>query len=230
MSRIESWLRARVPNAIQLLVVPITTLVVTGILALAVIGPLTRHLGILITDALVVLFDLAPVVGGAVFGLLYAPLVITGMHHMFIAVDMQLIASHGGTFIWPMIVMSNLAQGSAALAVFQASRSVRERSMASTSALSAYFGITEPAMFGVNLRYKFPFYAALLGSALAAVFLSLNKTSASAIGVGGLPAFISVIPQHIPMFVVGMLIAVLVPFALTYGLCRKIIRPGFRVA
>ncbi|PNB76545.1 trehalose permease IIC protein, partial [Pseudomonas sp. FW305-BF6] len=87
------------------------TIVVTGVLALAVIGPVTRHLGILITEGVVTLFDLAPMVGGAIFGLLYAPLVITGMHHMFLAVDLQLISTQGGTFIWPMIVMSNLAQG-----------------------------------------------------------------------------------------------------------------------
>lgn len=230
MSVIEKWLRARVPNAIQLLIVPITTIVITGVLALAIIGPVTRYVGVLITQGVVMVFDLAPVLGGMLFGLLYAPLVITGMHHMFLAVDLQLIATHGGTFIWPMIVMSNLAQGSAALGVFFMSRNARERSMASTSAVSAYFGITEPAMFGVNLRYKFPFYAALIGSALGSIFLSLNKVQASAIGVGGLPGFISVIPQHIPMFVVGMLVAMLVPFALTCGLSLKIIRPGYRVA
>lgn len=230
MSLIEKWLRARVPNAITLLVVPITTIVVTGVLALAIIGPLTRHLGILITDAVVSLFDLAPAVGGTIFGLLYAPLVITGMHHMFLAVDLQLIASQGGTIIWPMIVMSNLAQGSAALGVFVMSRTARDRSMASTSAISAYFGITEPAMFGVNLRYKFPFYAALIGSALGSIFLSLNGIQASAIGVGGLPGFISIIPQYIPMFLVGMLIALIVPFALTCALSIKIIPPGYRVA
>jgi len=230
MSVIEKWLRARVPNAIQLLVVPITTIVVTGVLALAIIGPVTRHLGILITEGVVTLFDLAPMLGGAIFGLLYAPLVITGMHHMFLAVDLQLISTQGGTFIWPMIVMSNLAQGSAALAVFYMTRNARDKSMASTSAISAYFGITEPAMFGVNLRFKFPFYAALLGSALGSIFLSLNKVQASAIGVGGLPGFISIVPHAIPMFVIGMVIAMVVPFVLTCALSMKIVRPGYRVA
>jgi PTS system, trehalose-specific IIBC component len=230
MSVIERWLRARVPNAIQLLVIPITTIVITGVLALAIIGPVTRHLGILITEGMVALFDLAPVIGGAIFGLLYAPLVVTGMHHMFLAVDLQLISTQGGTFIWPMIVMSNLAQGSAALAVFYMTRNARDKSMASTSAISAYFGITEPAMFGVNLRYKFPFYCALAGSALGCIFLSLNKIKASAIGVGGLPGFISIVPDYIPMFVVGMVIAMSVPFALTCALSMKIVRPGYRVA
>lgn len=230
MSVIEKWLRARVPNAIQLLVVPITTIVVTGVLALAIIGPVTRHLGILITEGVVTLFDLAPMVGGAIFGMLYAPLVITGMHHMFLAVDLQLISTQGGTFIWPMIVMSNLAQGSAALGVFYMSRNARDKSMASTSAISAYFGITEPAMFGVNLRFKFPFYAALLGSALGSIVLSLNKVQASAIGVGGLPGFISIIPQYIPTFILGMFVAIVVPFVLTCALSVKIVRPGYRVA
>ncbi|HGM5579613.1 TPA: PTS system trehalose-specific EIIBC component [Pseudomonas putida] len=230
MSVIEKWLRARVPNAIQLLVVPITTIVVTGVLALAIIGPVTRHLGILITEGVVTLFDLAPMVGGAIFGMLYAPLVITGMHHMFLAVDLQLISTQGGTFIWPMIVMSNLAQGSAALGVFYMSRNARDKSMASTSAISAYFGITEPAMFGVNLRFKFPFYAALLGSALGSIVLSLNKVQASAIGVGGLPGFISIIPQYIPTFILGMFVAIVVPFVLTCALSMKIVRPGYRVA
>ncbi|MEF9674248.1 trehalose permease IIC protein, partial [Pseudomonas sp. PCH446] len=85
-------------------------------------------------------------------------------------------------------------------------------------------------MFGVNLRYKFPFYAALIGSALGSIFLSLNKVQASAIGVGGLPGFISIIPQYIPTFILGMVIAMVVPFLLTCGLSMKIIRPGYRVA
>ncbi|MDE1715189.1 PTS transporter subunit EIIC, partial (plasmid) [Chromobacterium amazonense] len=169
MCRVELWLKPRVPNAVQLLVVPIVTIAVSGFLALAVIGPLARHLGIAVTDALVYVFNLAPWLGAALFGALYAPLVLTGMHHMFIAVDLQLISSQGGTFIWPMIALSNIAQGSAALAMFWLARNANDKNMASTSAVSAFFGITEPAMFGVNLRYKLPFYAALAGSACAAV-------------------------------------------------------------
>ncbi|MCP1289482.1 MULTISPECIES: PTS system trehalose-specific EIIBC component [Chromobacterium] len=221
MCRVELWLRPRVPNSVQLLVVPIVTIVVSGVLALAVIGPVARHLGIAITDALVYVFNLAPVLGAMLFGALYAPLVLTGMHHMFIAVDLQLIANQGGTFIWPMIALSNIAQGSAALAMFWLARASNERSMASTSAISAFFGITEPAMFGVNLRYKLPFYAALAGSALAAATITLSHVRASAIGVGGLPAFISIIPQQIPMFLVGMVVALVTPFALTWVLARR---------
>ncbi|TDR80626.1 PTS system trehalose-specific EIIBC component [Paludibacterium purpuratum] len=222
MSQIEQWLRARVHNSVQLLIVPIVTIVISGLLALAVIGPLARHLGMALTTGLVHIFNLAPVLGAMLFGALYAPMVITGMHHMFIAVDLQLIASQGGTFIWPMIALSNIAQGSAALAMFLVARDNNDKSMASTSALSAYFGITEPAMFGVNLRFKLPFYAALTGSALSAAVITLNHVRALAIGVGGLPAFISIVPQHIPMFLVGMLVAIMVPMGMTFALASRI--------
>ncbi|MBV8048184.1 MAG: PTS transporter subunit EIIC, partial [Paludibacterium sp.] len=106
MCHVERWLRARVHNSVQLLIVPIVTIVVSGLLALAVIGPLARHLGMAITDGLVHVFNLAPVLGAMLFGALYAPMVVTGMHHMFIAVDLQLIATQGSTFIWPMIALS----------------------------------------------------------------------------------------------------------------------------
>ena len=141
---------------------------------------------------------------------------------MFIAIDLQLIAQHGGTFIWPMIALSNIAQGSAALAMFWISKNQNDKSMASTSAISAYFGITEPAMFGVNLRNKFPFYAAIIGSAIAAIFITLNGVLAPAIGIGGLPAFISIIPKSIPIFIVGMIIAVVIPFTLTWLFAKRV--------
>lgn len=216
LSKVELWLRKRVHSSIQLLVVPITSIVVTGVLALGIIGPVTRHIGNFITDGIVMIFDVAPALGAIIFGALYAPLVITGMHHMFIAIDLQLIAQTGGTFIWPMIALSNIAQGSAALAMFWIAKNKTEKSMASTSALSAYFGITEPAMFGVNLRNKFPFYAAIIGSGIAAIFITLSGVLAAGVGVGGLPGFISIIPKYIPTFMIGMVIAIVVPLGLTY--------------
>ena len=221
LCRVEQWLKARVADAIQLLIVPITSIVVAGVLALAVIGPVTRFVGIEITQGIVWVFGLAPALGAIVFGSLYAPLVITGMHHMFIAVDLQLIAGHGGTFIWPMIALSNIAQGAAALAVFWIARTANDKSMASTSAISAFSGITEPAMFGVNLRHKYPFYAALAGSACAAVLITQSHVLASGIGVGGLPAFISILPVHIPVFLAGTAVALGVPFGLTLLLARR---------
>ncbi|VBB05461.1 phosphotransferase system eiib cysteine phosphorylation site [Lucifera butyrica] len=227
LSQVEGWLKKRVPAALQLLIVPITTIVITGVLALGIIGPVTRSIGTVLTSGIVGIYEHVPVLGALIFGALYAPLVITGMHHMFIAVDLQLIVQNGGTFIWPMIALSNIAQGSAALAMFWVAGNGKEKSMASTAALSAYAGITEPAMFGVNLRYRYPFYAALTGSVAAAIFITLNRVLAPAIGVGGLPAFISIFPQNIPMFLVGMVIAVAVPFLLTVAVAKhRLLKAG----
>jgi trehalose PTS system EIIBC or EIIBCA component len=214
MSRVERFLKARVAGSLHLLVVPMVTIVVSGFLALAVIGPATRLVGAEIVGALMWVHAEAPLAGAMLFGVLYAPLVITGMHHMLIAVDLQLIAGSGGTFVWPMIALSNIAQGSAALAVCWMARGA-ERNMASTAALSAFFGITEPAMFGVNLPRRGPFYAALAGSALAAVFITLNHVLALGIGVGGLPAFISIRPDGFGEFLLGTLIALAAPFGLS---------------
>ncbi|GAA5786993.1 trehalose permease IIC protein [Chitiniphilus shinanonensis] len=221
MSRVERWLRGHVPAGAQMLVVPITTLVISGVLALAVIGPLTRHAGAGIAQSIVWLFDTLPLAGGLLFGLLYAPLVATGMHHMFLAADLQLIAHQGGTFIWPMIALCNVAQGSAALGMAWVAKHGNERGMDWTSAVSAYFGIAEPALFGVNLRFKFPFYAALIGSAVATTLVSLHHVEASAIGVGGLPAVISVVPAQIPVYLIAVAIVLVVPFVLTWLLSKR---------
>jgi PTS system trehalose-specific IIC component len=149
------------------------------------------------------------------------------MHHLFIAIDLQLIAETGGTFIWPMLALSNIAQGSAALAMFFVYKhNAKQKSMASTSAISAYFGITEPAMFGVNLPNKFPFYSAMIGSAIAAVFITLNDVQAIGIGVGGLPGFLSIFTDKILLFIVGMVIAIVVPFVLTFVLSKRYMKKG----
>ena len=90
------------------------------------------------------------------------------------------------------------------------------RSLSFTAAISAYLGITEPAIFGVNLRFKFPFFAAMIGSALGAVVITINHVKAPSIGVGGLPGFLSIFPQQWGVFFIGMIIAIVVPFILTF--------------
>lgn len=227
LSHIEIFLKKHVPNAIQLLVVPITTIVVTGFLALSIVGPLTRGLGNVIATGIVNIFEAVPVVGALLFGLLYAPLVVTGMHHLFLAIDLQLIAETNGTFLWPMLALSNIAQGAAALAMFYVfKRDPKQKSMASTSSISAFFGITEPAMFGVNLPNKFPFYSAMVGSAVAAIFITLNDVQAFAVGVGGLPGFLSIFTDKILVFIIGMVIALVIPFVLTLALSKRYKKKG----
>ncbi|MFC4078355.1 PTS system trehalose-specific EIIBC component [Salinithrix halophila] len=216
LAKAEIFLRKRVPDSIQLLVVAPVALLLTGFLAFIVIGPVTFAIGNMITQAFVTVFDQFAAVGGLLYGGLYAVLVMTGMHHTFLAVDLQLISSAGGTFLWPILALSNIAQGSAALAVGFASRDEKMKGLSFPSAISAFLGVTEPAMFAVNLRYRYPFVMGLIGSALAGMVIMILGVKASSIGVGGIPGFLSIFPQNWAAFFLGMGIVLLIPFALTF--------------
>jgi trehalose PTS system EIIBC or EIIBCA component len=221
LAKIEIFLRKRVIDSLQLLVVAPIALMITGFLAFIIIGPITFTVGTWITDGLVAVFDAFPIVGGLLYGALYAPLVITGMHHTFLAVDLQLIGSTGTTFLWPIVALSNLAQGSAVFAMMLAARDEKLKGLAGTSGLSAWLGITEPAMFGVNLRYRYPFIAAITGTAIAGAFITLQKVQASSIGVGGLPAPLSIVAGDWIPFLIGMLIVIIVPFVITFVIAKR---------
>lgn len=216
LAKIELFLRKGVWDSIQLLVVAPVALLVTGFLTFIIIGPITFTIGNWITDGLVALFDHYAVVGGFVYGALYAPMVITGMHHTFLAVDLQLIGSTNSTFLWPILALSNIAQGAAAFAMMLAAKDDKLKGLAGTSGISAWLGITEPAMFGVNLRFKYPFIAAIVGSSIAGAFITMQKVLATSIGVGGLPGIFSIIPEHWFSFIIGMVIVIIVPFVITY--------------
>jgi trehalose PTS system EIIBC or EIIBCA component len=223
LAKVETYLAKRIPDMFRLLLVAPISLLVTGFLSFTVIGPLTFGVANALTSGFVTLFDTFSILGGLLYGGLYALLVVTGMHHTFLAVDLQLIASTGGTFLWPMLALSNISQGSAALAMMFVTREEKLRGMSLTSAVSAFLGITEPAMFGVNIRYRYPFVSAMIGSAIGAVILTMSKVKAASIGVGGLPGFLSIFPEHWGPFFIGMAVALLVPFLLTFllGKTRK---------
>ncbi|GEL08737.1 PTS system trehalose-specific EIIBC component [Salisediminibacterium halotolerans] len=216
LAKSELWLRKKTPDAIQLLVVAPAALLFTGLVTFIIIGPITFTIGTSITDFFVWLFDVTPALGGLVYGIAYAPLVVTGMHHVFLAVDLQLTGAGQGTFLWPILALSNMAQGSAALAMMFLAKNENLRGLSGTSALSAYLGVTEPAMFGVNIRYRFPFVMAIIGAASAGMFISINNVLAAAVGVGGVPAIFSIFPEDWGPFFIGMLIALIVPLVLTY--------------
>ncbi|WP_273849944.1 PTS system trehalose-specific EIIBC component [Guptibacillus spartinae] len=224
LAKIETFLNKRIPDSIQMLIVAPVALLVTGFLAFTLIGPVTFWIANLLTDGFIGLFDFAPAIGGLVYGALYAPLVITGMHHTFLAVDLQLIGSTGSTFLWPMLALSNIAQGAAALAMMLITRNEKTKGLAGTSAVSAFLGVTEPALFGVNLRFKFPFFAAIIGSAIAGLVITVSGVEATSIGVGGIPGFLSIFKEYWAAFFTGMAIAIVVPFVLTflYGKVRKV--------
>ncbi|NHM32129.1 PTS system trehalose-specific EIIBC component [Neobacillus terrae] len=216
LAKIEVFLRKKIPDAFQLLLVAPIALLVTGFASFIIIGPITFAIGNALTTGLVSIFNNFPALGGIIYGGLYGLLVVTGMHHTFLAVDIQLIGSTGSTFLWPMLALSNIAQGSAALAIMFASKDEKLKGLSFTSAISAWLGITEPAMFGVNLRYRFPFISALVGSALGGLLLTINHVRATSIGVGGLPGFLSIYPNKWSVFFMGMAIVLVVPFVATY--------------
>ena len=155
-------------------------------------------------------------------GFVYAPLVITGLHHMTNAIDLQLIADYEGTMLWPMIALSNIAQGSAVLGmIWLQKKDARAQEVNVPACISCYLGVTEPAIFGVNLKHMFPFICGMIGSACAGVVCVAAGVTANAIGVGGLPGILSIKPVFMPMFAVCMAIAVAVPFLLTAVVGKK---------
>ncbi|APB72743.1 PTS trehalose transporter subunit IIBC [Paenibacillus polymyxa] len=216
LAQMEKFLNKKIADSFKLLLVAPITLLITGFLAFTVIGPVTFMIGNAITSGLVYVFDLAPALGGLIYGGLYSLLVITGMHHTFLAVDVQLIGTQGGTFLWPMLALSNIAQGAGALAMMLVLKEQKGKGLALTSSVSAFLGVTEPAIFGVNIRYKYPFVFAMIGSGIAGILLTVNHVMASSIGVGGIPGFLSIFPNNWGVFFIGMAIVLIVPFALTF--------------
>lgn len=220
---LERFFRKICPAVISMIVVPFCSLVLSVIIAHTVLGPIGWKIGTFISDIVYAgISGSFRVVFGAIFGFVYAPLVITGLHHMSNAIDMQLIADFGGTMLWPMIALSNIAQGSAVLGMIYLQRKNADAQEVNVSScISCYLGVTEPAMFGVNLKFHFPFICGMIGSAIAAVVCVATSTTANAIGVGGIPGILSIQPAYMLSFALCMAIAIVVPFALTVIVGRK---------
>lgn len=214
---LERFFRKITPEVVSMIVVPFCSLLLAVMAAHFVLGPIGWWLGSGIS-AIIYAGITGPfrALFGAIFGAFYAPLVITGLHHMSNAIDLQLIADFGGTMLWPMIALSNIAQGSAVLGMAYLQRSNdRDQQVNIPAIISCYLGVTEPAMFGVNLKYMFPFVCAMIGSSLAGLLSVVTSCTANAVGVGGLPGILSMQPDSWAMFAVCMLIALVVPFVLT---------------
>jgi sucrose PTS system EIIBCA or EIIBC component len=224
LAKIETLLRRKVPSFLDNLVTPLLSIFITGILTFTFIGPITRGAGNLLTDGLVWLYDTTGFIGGILFGLVYAPIVITGMHHSFIAIETQLLADivkTGGSFIFPIAAMSNVGQGAATLAVLLLTKDAKVKGTASAAGISALLGITEPAMFGVNLKLKYPFIGAIVGSGVGAGFITLFKVKAIAMGAAGLPGIISIKPGTITFYILGMAISFAAAFLVTIILGKR---------
>lgn len=217
LSYLEIFWRKRIPEVVSMIFVPFLSLLPAIILAHTVLGPIGWTLGQwLSTIVLAGLTGPVKWLFGAVFGALYAPFVITGLHHMTNAIDSQLVADAGGTGLWPMIALSNIAQGSAVFAYYWMNRhNEKEAQIALPATISAYLGVTEPALFGVNVKYIYPFVAGMMGSSIAGLLSVSFNVKANAIGVGGLPGILSIQPKYMLAFAAIMLVAIAVPFVLT---------------
>ena len=218
LSYLEIFWRKVVPEVISMIFVPFLSLLPALILAHTVLGPIGWTIGQwLSTIVLAGLTGPVKWLFGAIFGALYAPFVITGLHHMTNAIDTQLIADTGGTGLWPMIALSNIAQGSAVFAYFIMNRkNEKEAQISLPATISAYLGITEPALFGVNVKYIYPFVAAMIGSSIAGLLCVTFNIQAASIGIGGLPGILSIKAQYWPAFSLTMLVAIAVPMVLTF--------------
>ena len=224
LATLEKGFRKFVPSYLDNLVTPMFSLLIAGFLAFTVIGPVGREAGSLISQGLTWLYDTFGFIGGGIFGAFYAPIVITGMHQTFIAVETQLLAdvAHtGGTFIFPIAAMSNIAQGAACLGVAFTMKDAKVRGLAIPSGISALLGITEPAMFGVNLRYRHAFIAAMIGSGLASAFIAAFNVKAIALGAAGFLGIPSIKPDSLAMYAIGMLISFAVAFSVSVVLGKR---------
>ena len=220
---LEKFFRKITPQVVSMIVVPFCSLLLAVMAAHFILGPIGWKIGDVISTVVFAgITGPLKVIFGAIFGLVYAPLVITGLHHMSNAIDLQLIADYGGTMLWPMIALSNIAQGSAVLGMIILQRKNEAAQEVNVpSCVSCYLGVTEPAIFGVNLKHGFPFICGMIGSALAAVVCVATSTTANAIGVGGLPGILSIQPQYMASFAICMAIAIAVPLVLTLIVGKK---------
>lgn len=228
---LERFFRKISPQVISSVVVPFCSLVLAVMAAHFIVGPIGWKIGSAISSVVYAgITGSFKVVFGAIFGFVYAPLVITGLHHMSNAIDLQLIADYGGTMLWPMIALSNIAQGSAVMGmIILQKKNVAAQEVNVPAGISCYLGVTEPAIFGVNLKYGFPFICGMIGSAISAAVCVMTSTTANTVGVGGIPGILSIQPKYMGSFAICMVIAFVIPMTLTFIVGKKKLSMADRV-
>lgn len=224
LATIEKKLHKVTPTWLDNLTTPLISIMVTSFLTFIFVGPVLREAGNLLADGITWVYNTLGFIGGGLFGLVYAPICLTGMHHSFIAIETQLIAAKattGGSFIFTTASMNNVAQGAAVIAVLFLTKNEKMKSICSASGVSALLGITEPAMFGVTLKLKYPFYAAIIGSAVGNAYCAATKVLAQALGAAGLPGFLSMLPKDYLNFAIGLILSMAVSAVLTVVFWKK---------
>ena len=226
MSEIEKRLHKVVPAMLDLFVTPLVSIFIAGYLALSIIGPVFVKLENGILDGVQYLIGMPFGIGSFVMGIFYAPTVVMGIHHMYTTIDLGQIGKFGVTYWLPLASACNIAQGAACLAVGLKARDPKIKSLGLPASLSAFLGITEPALFGVNLRFFRPFIAGCIGGAAGAVYASLTHIGATGTGVTGIFGILLFLdyPLHyIVLFILSSAVAFVIAWLITPG---KIIDAG----
>ena len=219
MCLIEKSLHKVLKGTADFLLTPLITLLITGFLAFVVVGPVTRELSNYLTYGINWAYTTLGVFGGLIFGFFYSAIVVTGLHQSFPTIEIPLLPSNGGVgdFIFPIASMANVAQGAAALAVFFKTRDAKLKGLAGAGGVSAVFGITEPAIFGVNLRLRWPFYCAMVASAIGSAGVALLNVRGQALGAAGFVGFVSIIPKSIPAYLALEVLVFVLSFGITFA-------------
>ena len=219
MCLIEKSLHKVLKGTADFLLTPLITLLITGFLAFVIVGPVTRELSNYLTYGINWAYTTLGVFGGLIFGFFYSAIVVTGLHQSFPAIEIPLLPSNGGVgdFIFPIASMANVAQGAAALAVFFKTRDAKLKGLAGAGGVSAVFGITEPAIFGVNLRLRWPFYCAMVAAAIGSAGVALLNVRGQALGAAGFVGFVSIIPTSIPAYLALEVLVFVLSFGFTFA-------------
>jgi len=216
LANLEKFFHKHLKGAIDFTFTPMLSILITGFVTFIVVGPILRIVSNGITDGLTWLVTTFGFIGYAIFGSFYSAIVITGLHQSFPAIETQLLANiskTGGDFIFPIAASANVAQGAATFAIyFLAKGNTKLRALSSSAGASAMLGITEPALFGVNLKYKFPFFIALGASGVASLVMGLFHVMSSSLGPAGLIGFIAIPANKW----IGFFIAIAISFALSF--------------
>lgn len=222
LATLEKFFHSKLKGTVDFLVTPVLTLLITGFITFVALGPVLRWAGDQLAYGLANVYDFTGPFGGLLFGLVYAPIVITGLHQSFPPVE-TMLWTQGGSFIFPIAAMSNIAQGGATLAVYFLAKSAKLKGLAGASGVSALFGITEPALFGVNLRLRWPFYVAICASAIGGALVALFSVLATALGAAGFIGFVSIQGSSVPAYLLICVITLVVSLASAYIYGRVLI-------
>ncbi|GMR69923.1 sucrose-specific PTS transporter subunit IIBC [Aerococcus viridans] len=227
LAKLETFFHKYLKDAIDFTFTPMLTIILTGVITFTVVGPVLRTLSDLLLNGIVEAISYLGAFGYGFFGLFYSAIVLTGLHQSFPAIETALIAdvaTTGGNFIFPIASVANVAQGAAALAVYFITKNEKTKGLATSSSLSAMLGITEPAMFGVNLKLKYPFFIGLIASGIASVILGIFNVRSQSLGPAGVIGFVAIIPRFIPTFMLAIAVSIVIAFVATYIYGKSLVK------